>query len=80
MRTWTRSSRRSLEARESALKNALDQIARHFGEGSIMKMGEEGAQVRVDAIPTGALSLDLALGVGGCRAGGSSRCSARVVR
>src|SRR4029078_8120084 len=53
------------QARESALKNALGQIERPFGQGSIMKMGDEGAQVRVDAVPTGALSLDLALGVGG---------------
>src|ERR687895_565242 len=56
---------KAAQARESALKNALGQIERQFGQGSIMKMGDEGAQVRVDAIPTGALSLDLALGVGG---------------
>jgi recombination protein RecA len=53
------------EGRERALNGALTQIRKDFGEGAIMKMGEEGAQVRVDAIPTGALSLDLALGVGG---------------
>jgi recombination protein RecA len=56
---------KAAQARESALKNALGQIERQFGQGSIMKMGDEAAAVRVAAIPTGALSLDLALGVGG---------------
>ena len=56
---------KAAQARESALKNALGQIEREFGAGSIMKMGDEAAAVRVQAIPTGALSLDLALGVGG---------------
>ncbi|HYN52303.1 MAG TPA: recombinase RecA, partial [Thermoleophilaceae bacterium] len=51
--------------RESALKNALGQIDRQFGAGSIMKLGDDAAAVRVQAVPTGALSLDLALGVGG---------------
>src|SRR3982750_1161821 len=53
------------EGRERALNGALSQIRKDFGEGAIMKMGDDAAQVRVDAIPTGALSLDLALGVGG---------------
>ncbi len=52
------------KAREAALKNALVQIERQFGQGSIMRMNEV-ANVRVEAIPTGALSLDIALGVGG---------------
>src|SRR4051794_24719773 len=56
---------KAAKARESALSSALGQIEREFGQGSIMKMGDEAAQVRVAAIPTGALSLDLALGVGG---------------
>jgi recombination protein RecA len=56
---------KAAKARESALSSALGQIEREFGQGSIMKMGDDAAQVRVDAIPTGALSLDLALGVGG---------------
>jgi recombination protein RecA len=56
---------KAAKARESALKGALTQIERAFGEGSIMRMGDEAAQVKVSAIPTGALSLDLALGVGG---------------
>ena len=56
---------KAAKAREAALKGALTQIERTFGAGSIMKMGDEAAAVRVHAIPTGALSLDLALGVGG---------------
>ena len=52
-------------ARDSALNGALTQIERQFGKGSIMRMGDEEAAVRVAAISTGALSLDLALGVGG---------------
>jgi recombination protein RecA len=56
---------KAAKARESALKGALTQIERQFGQGSIMKMGDEAAAVRVSAIPTGALALDLALGVGG---------------
>src|SRR3954465_5860506 len=52
-------------SRDAALSGALTQIERQFGKGSIMRMGDEDAKVRVDAIPTGALSLDLALGVGG---------------
>jgi recombination protein RecA len=53
------------KARDAALQGALVQIERQFGKGAIMRMGDEGAQVRVDVIPTGALSLDLALGIGG---------------
>jgi recombination protein RecA len=56
---------KAAKARDSALKGALSQIEREFGQGSIMRMGDEDAAVRVSAIPTGALSLDLALGVGG---------------
>ncbi|CAA9467512.1 MAG: RecA [uncultured Solirubrobacteraceae bacterium] len=53
------------KARDTALQGALAQIERQFGKGSVMRMGDEGARVEVDAIPTGALSLDLALGIGG---------------
>ena len=55
---------KAAKARDAALQGALTQIEREFGKGSVMRMGDEGAQVRVDAIPTGALSLDLALGIG----------------
>src|SRR5882724_8744006 len=56
---------KAAKARDSALNSALTQIERTFGQGSIMRMGDEAAAVKVAAIPTGALSLDLALGVGG---------------
>jgi recombination protein RecA len=56
---------KAAKARDAALNSAITQIQREFGEGSIMKMGDEAFQVQVSAIPTGALSLDLALGVGG---------------
>ena len=51
--------------KSQALGSALSQIEKQFGKGSIMRMGDEGAQVDVNAIPTGALSLDVALGIGG---------------
>ena len=50
--------------RDKALEMALGQIEKQFGKGSIMKLGERG-NVGVEAIPTGALALDLALGIGG---------------
>src|SRR3954465_1308655 len=56
---------KAAKARDAALNGALGQIERAFGKGSIMRMGDEAAAVRVATIPTGALSLDLALGVGG---------------
>src|SRR6202162_2348597 len=56
---------KAVKARAAALQGALTQIEREFGKGTVMRMGDEGAQVRVAAIPTGALSLDLALGIGG---------------
>jgi recombination protein RecA len=52
-------------AREVALRGALGHLEREFGKGTLMRMGDPGAQVRCEAIPTGALSLDLALGIGG---------------
>jgi recombination protein RecA len=50
--------------RGKALEMALAQIDKQYGKGSIMKMGEKGTMA-IEVIPTGALSLDLALGVGG---------------
>ena len=51
--------------KETALNNALKKIKKDFGEGSIMKLGEAANNMNIDVIPTGALPLDLALGVGG---------------
>lgn len=51
--------------RAKALDLAIEQIERQFGKGSIMRLGEGSAKLAVEVIPTGSLSLDLALGVGG---------------
>src|SRR6187431_133534 len=51
--------------KERALEVALAQIEKSFGKGSIMRLGEAGDRLTVEVIPTGAISLDLALGVGG---------------
>ncbi|MCX7779351.1 MAG: recombinase RecA [Negativicutes bacterium] len=48
-----------------ALENAMRQIEKDFGKGSIMKLGEAAAKMNVEVIPTGSLALDIALGVGG---------------
>ena len=48
-----------------ALDAAVKQIEKDFGKGAIMRWGEAGAKMSVETIPTGALSLDIALGVGG---------------
>ena len=52
------------EARRATLDRALSEIVKRYGEGSIMRLGE-AQHLAVEAIPTGSLSLDLALGVGG---------------
>ena len=51
--------------REKALELAIGQIEKRFGKGSIMKLGESSAMTQVGVIPSGSLSLDLALGLGG---------------
>ncbi|HEV3124251.1 MAG TPA: recombinase RecA [Candidatus Dormibacteraeota bacterium] len=51
--------------RDRALSTALTQIERSYGKGAIMRLGEASAQKNIDVIPTGALTLDIALGVGG---------------
>jgi recombination protein RecA len=51
--------------RDHALQQSIDQITKAFGKGAIMKLGEASLAMQVDVIPTGALTLDIALGVGG---------------
>jgi recombination protein RecA len=51
--------------KEKALDLAVSQIERQFGKGSIMKLGEAHSRLAVEAIPTGSIALDIALGVGG---------------
>ncbi|MFB0509489.1 MAG: recombinase RecA [bacterium] len=53
------------EERIKALGTAIAQIEKEFGKGSIMRLGEEGARVQVEVIPTGSIGLDAALGIGG---------------
>ncbi|HUT73824.1 MAG TPA: recombinase RecA [Armatimonadota bacterium] len=48
-----------------ALELAIGQIEKQFGKGSVMRLGESTSRLKVDVVPTGALGLDLALGVGG---------------
>ncbi|MFC5379826.1 recombinase RecA [Aquipuribacter nitratireducens] len=50
--------------REKALATALSQIDKQFGKGSVMRLGDE-ARAPIDVIPTGSISLDVALGIGG---------------
>ena len=52
------------EAKKKALETAISQIERSYGKGSIMRLGQ-GLQVDVEALPTGSLALDFALGIGG---------------
>ncbi len=53
------------DKKHKALDTAITQIERSYGKGAIMRMGAEGAKVNIDAIPTGALNLDAAIGIGG---------------
>ena len=50
--------------RDKALEMAMASIEKQYGKGAVMKMGDKG-EMSIEAIPTGALALDLALGVGG---------------
>ncbi len=53
------------EAKLKALDAAISQIERQYGKGSVMKLGDESTHMNVETVPTGSLSLDLALGLGG---------------
>ena len=53
------------EEKLKALDAALGQIEKQFGKGAVMKLGDPSAQMNVETIPTGSLSLDIALGLGG---------------
>ena len=55
----------SNEDKKKALDAAIAKLEKDFGKGTVMKLGESGAQVAVETVPTGCLSLDLALGLGG---------------
>jgi recombination protein RecA len=53
------------ESRQDDLSRAIEQITKDHGKGAIMRLGDPGAAIHVSSIPTGALSLDVALGIGG---------------
>ena len=53
------------DQQQKALDTALTQIERAYGKGAIMRMGEDGFSTGIEAIPTGALNLDAAIGIGG---------------
>lgn len=53
------------EEKMKALEGALTQIEKAYGKGSIMKLGDSGANMNIETVPTGSLSLDIALGLGG---------------
>ena len=53
------------EAKEKALDTAISQLEKEFGKGTVMKLGEAQKTMSVESVPTGSLSLDIALGIGG---------------
>ena len=53
------------EEKKKALDAAIAKLEKDFGKGTVMRLGESGAHVAVETVPTGCLSLDLALGLGG---------------
>ncbi len=61
------------EDKQKALDAALSQIEKQFGKGAVMKLGDNNAKMAVEVVPTGSLSLDLALGLAVCRRAESSR-------
>lgn len=53
------------EEKMKALEAALNQIEKQYGKGAVMKLGDPASQMNVETIPTGSISLDIALGLGG---------------
>jgi recombination protein RecA len=60
-----KNEQKKADQKQNALDTALTQIERSFGKGSIMRMGEDAFSSGIEAIPTGALNLDAAIGIGG---------------
>ena len=56
---------KELNQKTQALESAIMQIEKQFGKGSIMKLGDDSARVRIGSVSTGSLELDVALGIGG---------------
>ena len=53
------------EERDKVLEETTKEIEKKFGKGAIMKFGDDGPSMEVEAIPTGSIALDAALGIGG---------------
>ena len=53
------------EDKIKALEAALTQIEKQYGKGAVMKLGDPASKMNVETIPTGSISLDIALGLGG---------------
>src|SRR4028118_706137 len=60
-----RASDKKTAEKQKALESALQQIERQFGKGSIMKLGGQNQMPEIEAVSTGSLGLDIALGIGG---------------
>ena len=60
----TTSSKNPADGKSKALETTIASLTKRYGEGTVMKMGD-ATELHIDSIPTGALSLDLALGIGG---------------
>ena len=67
------------EDKLKALDAAIAQIEKQYGKGSVMKLGDNSANMNVETVPTGSLSLDIALGLGG-REEERSRCHGEADR
>ena len=53
------------ESKKKALESALAQIEKSYGKGSVMKLGDSKTNLNIEAVPSGSLSLDVAMGIGG---------------
>src|ERR1700761_3913454 len=63
--TEPKSENKANTARDKNLELALQAIAKEYGDGSIMRLGDENSKLKVEVIPTGSIAIDTALGVGG---------------
>ena len=68
------------EDKKKALEAALSQIEKNYGKGSVMKLGDPENIVEIEAVSTGSLGLDIALGIGGLPRGPLLRYTGRKVR
>lgn len=66
----------TFEAKQQALATAIESLEKEFGKGAVMKLGENAGK-DIACVPTGSLSLDIALGVGGYPKEGLSRFTVR---